>query len=158
MKTVRVTVKAQSFGGVVAKKYEKPITIEKPVVKDQKASAGGKLNLIFDQNLQFPDNMYELTNENDGSTYFKCTLEIDEKNLVINGYDGEGQKRRLQSDDLYSFSWKILRTDSLNEIKFDFKFKNPILISKYGKDKMIIEFLKPFLFAARNDNRVNLES
>ena len=89
MKTAQVTVKAQSFGGVVAKKYEKPITIEKPVVKDQKASAGGKLNLIFNQNLQFPDNMYELTNENDGSTYFKCTLEIDEKNLVINGYDGE---------------------------------------------------------------------
>jgi hypothetical protein len=76
----------------------------------------------------------------------------------MNGFERVEERRRLDSDDPYSFSWKILRTDSLNEIKFDFKFKNPILISKYGKDKMIIEFLKPFLFSARNDNRVNLES
>jgi hypothetical protein len=56
----------------------------------------------------------------------------------MNGFERVKERRRLDSDDPYSFSWKIMRTNSSKEITFDFKFKNPILISKYAKDKMII--------------------
>jgi hypothetical protein len=100
--------------------------------------------------------MYELTSENNGSTYFKCTLEINEENLATNGFEVEKERRRLESDNPYSFSWKILRTETLKEISFAFKFKNPSLISKYAKDKMIIEFLKPEQFLALADNKVHL--
>jgi hypothetical protein len=36
-----------------------------------------------------------------------------------------GERRRLESDDPYSFSWQVLRPDTLKEISFIFKFKNP---------------------------------
>ena len=86
--------------------------------------------------------MYELSSANDGPTYFKCSLQINEENLAMNGYD-IGAAKRLESDDPYSFTWQVLKTDTLEQIAFTFKFKNPWLISKYAKDKMIIEFLKP---------------
>ena len=65
----------------------------------------------------------------------------------MNGYQ-IGAEKKPDSDDLYSFTWKVLRTDTLEQIAFAFKFKNPWLISKYAKDKMIIEFLKPDQFSA----------
>ena len=63
-------------------------------------------------------------------------------------YTDGGSEKRLESDDPYSFTWQVLRTDTLEQIVFAFKFKNPWLISKYAKDKMIIEFLKPDEFSA----------
>jgi hypothetical protein len=49
-----------------------------------------------------------------------------------------------------------MKNEDLKEISFAFKFKNPSLISKYAKDKMIIEFLKPEQFSALADSRVHL--
>ena len=65
----------------------------------------------------------------------------------MNGYE-IGADKILESDDPYSFTWQVMSTDTLEKISFDFKFKNPWLISKYAKDKMIIEFLKPDDFSA----------
>ena len=72
--------------------------------------------------------MYELTSENDGATYFNCTLQINEENLAMNGFE-IGVDKKLESDYPYSFTWQILRTDTLKQIAFNFKFKNPWLIS-----------------------------
>ncbi len=103
-----------------------------------------------------PNNISELTNENDGRTYFKCNLEVSEVNFALNGYENEGEMRILESHNPYSFSWQILRTETLNEISFGFKFKNPSLISKYAKDKMIIELLKPEQFSALDNNQLHV--
>ena len=91
--------------------------------------------------------MYELTSANDGPKYFNCKLQMHKDNLAMNDYE-IGSEKRLESDDHYSFTWQVLRTDTLEQIVFAFKFKNPWLISKYAKDKMIIEFLKPDEFSA----------
>lgn len=101
--------------------------------------------------------MYELMSNNNGSTYFKCTLEINEENLAMNGYEVRKEENRLDFEDLYIFCWQILKTDTFKEILFAFQFKNPSLISKYAKDKMIIEILKPEQFSALEDNRVHIE-
>ena len=66
----------------------------------------------------------------------------------MNGYDVREERRRLELDDPYSFSWQVIKTESLKEIALAFKFNHPWLISKYAKDKMIIEFLKPETFLA----------
>jgi hypothetical protein len=69
--------------------------------------------------------MYNLTSENDGKTYFKCTLQLNEDNLSMNSYEFRGEERRLKSDDPFSFGWQVLRPETLKEISFAFKFKNP---------------------------------
>ena len=103
----------------------------------------------------FPKRYYELTSQNEGPSYFKITLEVNEKNLQLNGYEKPNQ-RRLDSSNPYNFTWKIKKTKDLNEIDFSFKFDNPQIISKYAKDKIIVTILKPEEFKAFNDPRVNL--
>jgi hypothetical protein len=44
----------------------------------------------------------------------------------------------------------------LNEIKFSVKFKNPQIISKFQKDKLIVSILKPNEIKAFADSRVIL--
>lgn len=64
--------------------------------------------------LLFPNQMYELTSENEGSTYFKCTLQIDKANIDV--YDDDENI----IDDPYSFTWQVLRTKGIAEIEFAF--------------------------------------
>jgi hypothetical protein len=94
--------------------------VKQPIVKDKKASSSGKLSLIYNQNLKYPDQMYELMSNNNGSTYFKCTLEINEENLAMNGYEVRKEENRLDFEDLYIFCWQILKTDTFKEILFAF--------------------------------------
>ena len=49
--------------------------------------------------------MYELTSENDGATYFNCTLQINEENLAMNGFE-IGVDKTLESDYPYSLLGK----------------------------------------------------
>jgi hypothetical protein len=60
--------------------------------------------------------MYQLTSENEGPAYFNCTLKINKANLAMIGT--ETGERRLASDNPYSFTWKVVKTETLKEIQF----------------------------------------
>ena len=52
--------------------------------------------------------MYELTSENEGLLYFNCTLQINETNFALNGYEiGE-------TEGAYNFTWQVLRSKTLD--------------------------------------------
>ena len=75
--------------------------------------------------------------------------------MAANGYEAPN-KRRLEDSDPYRFTWQVLKTEDVYEMKFAFKFDNPQIISKFEKDKIIIGILKPKEFSAFADIRVNL--
>lgn len=111
-KTVQIFVKAQQFEAVEIMKDLEPIIGQQPVLVKTEVDESGKFSFMFDMELLYPDQMYELTSENEGSTYFRCTLQIDKANLAE---DGE-EAFENTIDDPYSFTWQVQRTKTNTEI------------------------------------------
>ena len=97
--------------------------------------------------------MYNLSSSNEGPTYFNVTLEVNKANLAINGLEvlspiitGDEapnlRERRLESTDPYRFKWYVKKTKTINEIEIAVKFDHPQIISKYKKDKIIVQILR----------------
>ena len=86
-KTVKIIVKAQDFEGVIKIVDEDPITIKVPDIKKFDVTSAGIISLTFDQDLIFPDRLYELTSSNEGPSYFNVKLEVNKFNLDDNGYE-----------------------------------------------------------------------
>ena len=107
--------------------------------------------------------MYNLSSSNEGPTYFNITLEVNKANLAINGFEAPSpiinvfealspiingdeapnlRERRLESTDPYRFKWYVKKTKTIDEIEIAVKFDNPQIISKYKKDKIIVQILR----------------
>jgi hypothetical protein len=48
----------------------------------------------------------------------------------------------LEAINPYAFKWHIVKAKSMSDLKFDFEFSNPEIISMYAPDKMRITFLR----------------
>jgi hypothetical protein len=122
------------------------VTLDSPIITKSSSDLGGEISIQFDKEIVIPDLFMNLTSDNDGPSYFNITLVVNEANLAAFAEDlahqEQDRERRLRSSKMYDYKWKIIESKSKQELKFDFSFGTPEIISMFGPDKVYITLLK----------------